>query len=189
MTEPLNRLERTLDQTAGVIAGIKPEQASLPTPCELWDVSALVAHVIFGLDKYLERASGGSPDWSAPVPDPGPDWAETFETKAGLLVESWRAAGDLSGTLDLPGMGEMPATFPLDQQVAEFAVHTWDLVRATGQDTDLDPEVAEHALGWTRQAMRPEYRGAGTPFGDEMPVSADAPAYDRLAAFFGRPQG
>jgi len=30
--------------------------------------------------------------------------------------------------------------------VAEFAVHGWDVVKATGQRADLDPRLAEHAL-------------------------------------------
>lgn len=186
MTEPLQLLERTLDQTASVVAGVRSEQAALPTPCESWDVGALVAHVILGLDKYVERARGGTPDWTAEVPDPGSDWAGAFRAKADELLDTWRAAGDLSGTLELPGMGELPATFPLDQQITEFAVHSWDLVRATGQPADLDPAIAEHALTWARQAMRPEYRGPATGFGEERPAPPDASAYERLAAFFGR---
>jgi hypothetical protein len=50
----------------------------------------------------------------------------------------------------------------------------------------LDDELAEHALAWSRGMLRPEYRGPDKAFGVEVPVAGDAPAYDRLAGWFGR---
>jgi hypothetical protein len=40
--------------------------------------------------------------------------------------------------------------------------------------------------------MRPQFRGTeaeGKAFGPEVPISDDAPVYDRLAAFYGRRAG
>jgi len=34
--------------------------------------------------------------------------------------------------------------------------------------------------------LRPEHRGAGNAFGAEVSVPLDAPAYERLAGWFGR---
>ena len=67
--------------------------------------------------------------------------------------------------------------------------HGWDLVKATGQRADLDPALAEHALDWSHRMLRPEYRGPDRAFGLEVPVSPDAPPYDRLAGWFGRDPG
>ena len=44
----------------------------------------------------------------------------------------------------------------------------------------------EHALAWSRQMLRPEFRGPDKSFGSEIAVPADAPSYDRLAGWFGR---
>jgi uncharacterized protein (TIGR03086 family) len=68
-------------------------------------------------------------------------------------------------------------------------MHDWDLARATGQPAELDPALAEHALRWSRGMLRPEFRGPGKAFGVEVPVPDDAPAYERLAGWFGRDPG
>ena len=74
-----------------------------------------------------------------------------------------------------------------DQQIAELAVHGWDLARATGQSIDLlDPDIAQHALAWSQRMLRPEHRGPGRALGAEVPVAEDAPIQDRLAGWFGR---
>jgi uncharacterized protein (TIGR03086 family) len=74
-------------------------------------------------------------------------------------------------------------------QVAELAVHAWDLATSTGQSIDLDPAVGQAALEWMRGALLPAFRGEeaeGKSFGPEAPIADDAPLYDRLAAFSGR---
>lgn len=105
-------------------------------------------------------------------------------------MAAWREAGDLDGVIEVPGVGELPARFPVDQQIAEFAVHAWDVARSTGQSTaGLDQDVAAASLAWGRGALRPEYRGSEEEhhaFGPEVAVAEDAPVYDRLVAFFGR---
>lgn len=188
-TEPVDLLSRALDQTKRAIAGVRPEQATNPTPCDSWDVQTLVAHLVHDLDNFTVRARGGNPDWTAATPTLDRDWTDAFGQGADQLLDDWRAAGDLSGTIEAPGMGELPARFPVDQQVAEFATHTWDLMTATDQHLDLDPEVGRAALDWARGALQPAFRGAeseGKAFGPEVPAPADAPVYEQLAAFFGR---
>jgi uncharacterized protein (TIGR03086 family) len=68
-------------------------------------------------------------------------------------------------------------------------VHDWDLAKATGQQAGLDPALAEHALRWSRRMLRPEFRGPDKAVGPEVPVAEDAPAYDRLAGWFGPDPG
>jgi uncharacterized protein (TIGR03086 family) len=186
--EPLALLARAVDQAGEVIAGIPKEQAVLPTPCRSWTVGDLVGHVIDDLGQFRKAASGSRPDWSGGPPAVEGDWDAAFAEGADALFDAWRAAGDLSGTVDLP-IGTVPVSFVVNQQVAEFAVHTWDLATATHQDVDLDPDVGQAALDWAKTALRPEFRGdeaSGKSFGPEVDVPPGAPIYDRLAAFFGR---
>ncbi len=188
--EPLALLERALHQVGEVLSDVRDDQQNLPTPCRSWTVAQLGDHVIFDLRQFTVTAGGGSPDWSAPAtPVPARERPAAFRAGADDLLETWRRAGDLTGTITLPMMGEVPARFPVDQQIAEFAVHAWDLAQATGQSTDLDPEVGQLALDWIRGTLRPQFRGTeseGRAFGPESPISPGAPLYARLAAFAGR---
>ncbi|MCX5214439.1 TIGR03086 family metal-binding protein [Kitasatospora sp. NBC_00240] len=189
-TDPVELLARALLQAGAVVAATGPDQGALPTPCRSWDVTDLVSHLLDDLRQFTVRANGGTPDWKAPTERVTQGWAQAFESGAEELLAAWRRAGDLSGVLDVPGMGELPARFPVDQQTAELAVHSWDLATATGQPTDLDETVGRAALDWGRGALQPKFRGAeseGRAFGPEVPAGPDAPVYDRLAAWFGRP--
>jgi uncharacterized protein (TIGR03086 family) len=181
-------LERALDQTAGLIAAIDASQAGLATPCAGWDVRALVSHLAGqDLRNFLVSARGESADWQNPADEIGDDWAAAFRDRAAPLRAAWRAA-DLDRLVTGPG-GEAPLRLRADQQITELAVHDWDLAKATGQPAGLDPALAEHALRWSRQMLRPEFRGPDKSFGLEVPVPEDAPVYDRLAGWFGRDPG
>jgi uncharacterized protein (TIGR03086 family) len=181
-------LERALDQTAGLIDAIDVSQAALATPCAGWDVRALVSHLAGqDLRNFLVSARAEAADWQTPADELGDDWAAAFQDRAAPLRAAWRAA-DLDRLVTGPG-GEAPLRLRADQQITELAVHDWDLAKATGQPTGLDPALAEHALRWSRQMLRPEFRGPDKAFGLEVPVPEDAPVYDRLAGWFGRDPG
>jgi uncharacterized protein (TIGR03086 family) len=187
--DPVQLLERALDQAGRLIRGVRDDQRGWPTPCRSWDVGALLDHLVNDLIQFTARATGGTPDWKTPAPAHDSGWAHAFATGSAGLLAAWRAAGDLGGTLEIPGMGTVSARFPVDQQVTELAVHAWDLNRATGQALALDPAIATAALHWAQGAMPEQARGTeaeGKAFGPAVPIDERAPIYDRLAAFFGR---
>lgn len=189
--EPVALLSRSLDQAGALVASVTDDQLTLPTPCRAWTVAELVDHLVDGLGRSVQRAGGGTPTEGGTGQAAGRGRAEAFSDGSATLLGVW-ARADLTGTIELPGMGEVPARFPVDQQITEFAVHAWDLAKALGRPVTLDPEVGETALTWARGALRPEFRGEeGGPeaFGPEVTARPDAPVYDRLAAFFGRDPG
>jgi uncharacterized protein (TIGR03086 family) len=185
-TDVLGLVARSLDQTGAIIGAISPRQAGLATPCPAWDVRALVRHVVGqDLRNFLVSARGEIADWQLPADELGEDWAAEFRAGAARLMDVWQAA-DLDRPVRMPGGGQAPLRGRADQQIAELAMHGWDLARATAQQADLDPALAGHALSWSRQMLRPEFRGPDKAFGPEVAVPADAPVYQRLAGWFGR---
>lgn len=186
-SEPLVLLSRALDQVGELIAGTRPDQAELPTPCRSWPVSRLVVHVVTDLGNFATAVRGGQPDWSKSA-EVGNDWAAAFAAGRQDLDEAW-AKADLESRVPTMGGGTAPLLGKADQQIAEFAVHGWDIARATGQNEDLDADAAEFGLRWAKQNLSPQFRGPedeGKAFGHEVPVPEDAPASERLAGCFGR---
>ncbi|HWM72631.1 MAG TPA: maleylpyruvate isomerase family mycothiol-dependent enzyme [Nocardioides sp.] len=167
--EPVIVLSRALDQAGDVLAGVRRDQLSEPTPCGDWTVEQLIAHLLAAPGKFITMASGGEPDWSAAPPPVPEDWVGAFRSSADDLIHLWHQKDNGEGA---------------DWQTAEFAVHTWDLATATGHSAALDAEVAERALAFMSQGLTPDNRGEA--FGPEVSVPDDAPVYDRLAAFAGR---
>ena len=186
-SEPIARLSRALDQTGALIARVRPEQATLPTPCRAWDVRALVNHVVQDVRQFTAMVGGA--EWEQHDTDViDDDWLGVYRAAAGALLAAWQREGALDGTVQLP-FGAVPAAWCVNQQIADLAVHGWDIARVTGQSTDLDPDLGQVALAWARQNLQPQFRGeegSGRAFGPEVPVPESAPLYDRLAAFFGR---
>ncbi len=184
---PVALLSRALDQTGTVIAQVGPEQAALPTPCRSWNVRALVDHVVHDVQQFTSVARGGTRERSERDLI-GDDWAAAYREAVASLLAVWQRPGALDGTMRLP-FGEVPASWQVYQVISDLAVHAWDVARATGQLTDLAPDVGQVALDWAREALEPQFRGdeaSGQVFGPEVPVPDDAPLYDRLAGFFGR---
>ena len=170
--DPIDLLTTTLRRTQEVVDAVAPAQAGLPTPCPDWTVRDLVGHLLVDNANFRLRAEGRQPDWAREPVDPGANWGDAFRGGADALVAAWRAhPPDPDGSV-------------AGQTIAEFAIHTWDLGRATGQSPGIDEAAAEFAARWMRSALLPEYRGRS--FGAEHAVAANARPWERLVAFSGR---
>jgi len=144
----------------------------------------LVNHIVYDLQVFTAMISGGQRG-SPELDLLGDDWLAAYSSSADLLLSTWRNGGT-NGTLT-SRMGELPATWALGQDTSDLVVHAWDVARATGSTDELEPELAEAALAWGRQNLKPELRAQA--FGPEVPVPEGAAVYDRLAGFFGRTPG
>jgi uncharacterized protein (TIGR03086 family) len=164
-------LSRALAQTSHVLSDIPDDKLSDATPCRDWDVAQLIAHVVADSHNFVAMATGGQPDWSA-APSLPDDWAGAFGAGAAELIRVWRESG------------EAASPQAVDMQTAEFAVHAWDLVRATGASMELDPEVAERGLALMSGSLTADNRGQA--FAPAVAPPENANVYDRLAAFAGR---
>jgi uncharacterized protein (TIGR03086 family) len=177
--DPLVAHQRTQDIFAHVLANVTSDQLSSPTPCPEWDVKALIEHVMAGNQRVVERA-GGQP---APLPE---DIGTAHPSSAKAAQMTFTEPRALTRTYQLP-IGEVSGTLFIELRTSDLLVHAWDLAIATGQPTDLDEELAEYVLEFSKQMMnRPGLRGDGRPFGEEQPCGDERPAADRVAAFLGR---
>ena len=72
----------------------------------------------------------------------------------------------------------------LQVRLYDLLAHGWDLAQATGQPVELPNDLAEQSLAFARVQLSTQPRTGR--FEPAQPISDDAPAIDRLAAFLGR---
>ena len=181
---PLDQLREAQEVFRKVLTNVRPEQMSLPTPDDEWDVRALINHIVLGNIWAAENVKTGS----APRPSGDVigdrDPLAAYTASADAMMASFEQPGAMGRMVTMP-FGEMPAAGLAGFRFVDLVVHAWDLAKATGQDTDLAPDLCEAALAMSRQRMANMDR-ANMPFKDEVAVSADAPAADQLAGFLGK---
>jgi uncharacterized protein (TIGR03086 family) len=169
---------------ADVLRNVTPEQLALPTINDEWDVRALINHVVLGCAWEAELVRTGN----APRPhgdligDRAP--LDAYTTSAEAMHAAFAAPGALERTVSMPA-AEISAVELAAFRVVDLVSHAWDLARATGQNTDLAPDLCEAGLSIARQRLGGWDR-ALTPFKGEVPAPIGASAADRLAAYLGK---
>ncbi|HEV3381919.1 MAG TPA: TIGR03086 family metal-binding protein [Trebonia sp.] len=185
MTDPRNIYRQALDQTATIVTAVRPDQLDLPTPCEEWDVRRLLSHVVGAVTRAALIGEGNDAFAVPPFADPSTaDWPAAYREAADRAVSAWSDDAKLDAFFAVP-WGKVPGRGAVTGYVQEVLVHGWDLAVATGQETELDPSLADFALDFARRALRPENR-QDAPFGPVVRPSAGAGPYARLAAWLGR---
>jgi uncharacterized protein (TIGR03086 family) len=181
--EPIELFDRAGVIATTVVNAISDDQFTLPTPCAEWNVRAVLNHLVLG-NLIVDAIAEGRAHPDRQADHLGADPKATFAASVAANRETLGTPGLLERTVSTP-MGERPGTFLVDMRVVELLVHGWDLARATGQDTDLDPELVDvvHTTWTTRLGDRPRTL---VPFGEPQPVPDQASAADRLAAYLGR---
>lgn len=180
-TQPL---EHAVAATRHVLSGVTADQLEDPTPCSSWSVRELINHIVggqrfFGLAVHGEQPSGD-------VDDAAGDYVATFDEVSAVTVAAFGAEGALEKQYTLP-FGEMPGSAFMGLVTTDTFVHAWDLAKATGQSTDLAPDLAASLLEQSKASISDAFRGPeGAPFGPEVEATAEASNADRLAAFLGR---
>lgn len=188
MTEtPIEQLGQALAATEALVAGVGTDQWSDPTPCGDWTVRELLNHLVGGDRLFVDVLRGGSmPPLSvrSAIDHLGDDPVVAYRDAAAALTEAFEQPGVLEQMFPLP-IGVVPGIAALHLRTVETLVHGWDIARATGQASMFPDDLAEQELHFTADRLR-DLPPERTPFGPPQPVSADAPAIDRLAALLGR---
>jgi uncharacterized protein (TIGR03086 family) len=198
LTDPRPILDRAVTTGGVVIAGIRPQQLTDPTPCTDMNVQTLLAHLVGVLDRIAALGNGTDPFAVAETPVPDDRWADAWNESARRAADAWADDAVLDRPMTLPWIDGSGAEV-LTSYFSELTVHTWDLATATGQQPDWDDVVVTAALD-ARQILPAENRRAlyeeisiamgldevAVPFAEAVPIADDAPAIDRLVAWNGR---
>jgi uncharacterized protein (TIGR03086 family) len=180
-------LHPAADRLARLVEALSDDALDRPTPCQCFNVAALLDHV-HGSALAFRAAAAKTPLPGGPSGDAAhlaADWRSRIPTDVRALADAWTdpAAWEgmtAAGGVDLPG--EVAGIIGLD----EILIHGWDLAKATGQPAEYDGPGLDEVL-----RLVTEFRGGGIEglFGPEVPVPDDAPVLDRILGVSGRDPG
>jgi uncharacterized protein (TIGR03086 family) len=181
----MEALNRSLESTRAILAKVQPGDLDAATPCASWDVSALVHHFVGTARWWAAIVTGAGA--AGEVGYPAGDTASAYEESIEIATSAFATEGVLEETFRLD-LGEFRGAALLGLAATEQFTHGWDLARAIGQHTDLDPELATELLIQAKLAVTDAYRGADgvALFGPATQAPAGASPADQLAAFLGR---
>src|SRR3954469_10528786 len=145
---------QALDATRPVVAGVRADQWDLPTPCDGWTVRELTNHIVAG---NMWAAALGSGRTIADVGSDldgdvlGDDALAAYDASAKSAADAFKAPGALDAPCAV-SYGPVPGSVYAGHRFMDVLVHGWDLATATGQPTDLDPQLV--AACW--DVVRPQ---------------------------------
>lgn len=183
-------LAKAFTMTRGILANVTPDHYGDSTPCASWTVRDLANHVVEGANWFALCVNAGA----APDPDPthgfdyaGGDLMASYDEGVANTLAAFRAPGAQERFIKLP-FGELPGAAFMSIATNDVFTHGWDLAKATGQPTDLDPAIAAQLLpvvqGFVGDQMRgPDGEGL---FGPAVDVPDSATSTEKLTAFLGR---
>ncbi|RFU21188.1 TIGR03086 family metal-binding protein [Geodermatophilus marinus] len=186
-------METTIDlgptaaSVARVVAGVREDQLTGPTPCAGTSVAGLLDHLA-GLAVAFRLAAGKRPAEGGPRADAAalpPDWRDEVPARLDALAAAWRDPAAWDGQTAAGGV-EMPGAVAGLVALDEVLVHGWDLAVATGQPYDPDPAAVQACLPFAAESAADPQPGL---FGPPVPVPDDAPPLARLLGLTGRDPG
>jgi uncharacterized protein (TIGR03086 family) len=179
------QLSRAFASTRAVLAEVSPGQLDAPTPCRSWDVRALINHVV-GSARWA-AVTVGAGDVAADEDYAAGDFLASYDENIAAALTAFGVPGVLDKTVQLP-FGDYSGAGLMGLACTDQFTHGWDLARATGYHTDLDPELAEELLVRARAEISEAFRGPDgvALFGPVVVAPAGAGSADQLAAFLGR---
>jgi len=186
----VNLLEADEAATRGsvaVVARIAPPDLSLPTPCALWDLRALLAHMTVQHRGFAAAAAGrgGDPDVWRPVSAENP--VAAYLSAAAEVLSAFAEPGVLDRAFVLPEIPRAPS-FPgpvaVGFHLVDYVVHGWDVAQTIGVPYAPPDEVVAAALPVARAV--PARSEAGGAFAPALAVPAGAAALDEILLLLGR---
>ena len=185
---PIEVYEASVQQMLPIVAGVKTDQLSSPTPCSEWNVQALINHNL-RVHAFVNTVLIGAPGdisqifnvVNEPIPTEGAEAVFAANTDAVLATIKSMSMETVLET----AFGPMPAGNYLMIPFVDLVVHKWDLAKATHQNSDLDSGLAEVCLNHLKRLFEggrlgPEF------FAPEVNVASSASIQDQLLGMTGR---
>ncbi|GII02923.1 TIGR03086 family metal-binding protein [Planobispora takensis] len=177
--------------SVALVAKATPDDLGRPTPCSVWTLGDLLAHMTVQHRGFAAAARGHGADLAAWSPrPPGEDPAAEYAEAADDVLAAFAGQDVPERAFALPEFGP-GAAFPGAQAIGfhfiDYVVHSWDVARSLGLPFELDDDLAEDALRIALAVPDGDYRlGPGAAFRPGLPAPGNASALDRILTALGR---
>jgi uncharacterized protein (TIGR03086 family) len=177
---------KAMTATRQYVSAVRADQWEAPTPCSEWDVKQIANHII-GENLWVAELLQGKTiaDVGSKLDGDltGDDPAAAYRDSVTVASNAVAAPGSMQATCHL-SFGDYSGSDYAAQLFMDTVIHGWDIAKATGQETRLDPELVSACLPVAHQ-LTGMFRSAGV-FGEDLPVNADADPQTKLLALLGR---
>ncbi|MBL7255806.1 TIGR03086 family metal-binding protein [Paractinoplanes lichenicola] len=198
--------------TTDLVSRITDADLTSPTPCEGWDLAALLTHMT---DQHyvFATAAGASPAAASHAPasaapastahaTSGPtagsaslyalglsrELIRRYEESARAVIAAFAAVDDLDTPFWIPEFGRsVPGRLAVGFHLVDYVVHGWDVARTLDIAYAPDPDALALALAVARAVPDgPERLAPGSPFAPALPTPADADPLTETLLLLGR---
>lgn len=169
-------------EAARVAGAVPQDRLADPTPCDEFDLRALVNHLVLYTSHGLEHRA-----LRTEMPDEltardftaDPAWRQEYAAGLDRAVAAWADPAVWEGEIN-----GMPASGVAAMMILEMALHGWDVARTVGEDYRVSPAAARFILDTVEEHAEVYRRYEGF----EAPVDSapDAPDFVRAVALSGR---
>jgi len=167
------------DWLAARIGVVRTTDLAGTTPCAEFDLATLLDHLATSVERFT-AALTDTPLLPGQVPTDADEVACRYGALRQANLAAWSHA-DLAANYRIP-LGEVPAPVVASLNIAEIALHGWDVSRATGERADVPAPLALNVLAFGRAFLSDDLRMRA--FG--LAVACEGSASDEMAAFYGR---
>jgi uncharacterized protein (TIGR03086 family) len=179
--------ERVALRFAQYVAEVPPDGWRGPTPCNDWDVRALVDHVVRWntfMPDFLRGQTLAEMDRPFERDVLGDTPAASAEASARAAVAAFAPPDALTRTIH-HAIGDISGEHALFLRVIDNTIHGWDLATAIGAQTALDAEAVNILYAYARD-NRAIIRASGAFGPAEIDVPESADTQTRLLGILGR---
>lgn len=177
LTERITLFEQAATYALETLAEVSPADLDRPTPCEGWDVRAVVLHLADVADAVIDLTATGE------LVMPPPRGVDT-PSPVSVAGQRVRALQHTLTTLSSRGEQVDPLAGAAQGGANELAAHGWDIVTALGLPRPIPDHTATGLLALVEGSLDDAARG--TNFAPAVPVPATATPSERFVAYLGR---
>ncbi len=185
MDNPIDLLVSAVEDSAPNYLQVEASDLSRPTPCEGWDLRALLNHVMsrFVISTNAARMVPTSDFGSVELDYMAGDPAVTFTELSTEMLEAWRSCSDMTTDRVTP-LGSVPPGGVLLFGAQDVFIHAWDVAKTRGVSPVLSEAMVEVFTETHKQSVDAQTREIF--FAGEVEVASNATPLDGLVAFLGR---